>query len=93
MITIHTEFHSHFREITKAAKDSFELSQPTVAELAEKICEKYGAKMSALLVDPKTNELNSNGTMYVDTKGKRIYMDDTLEDGETIAFLVGIAGG
>lgn len=93
MVTIHTEFHSHFRELAKSAKDSFELTEPTVAELAEKICEKYGPQMSALLIDPKTNELNSNGTMYVDSKGKRIYMDDTLEDGETIAFLVGIAGG
>jgi molybdopterin converting factor small subunit len=93
MVTIHTEFHSHFRELAKSAKDSFELTEPTVVELAEKICEKYGPQMSALLIDPKTNELNSNGTMYVDSKGKRIYMDDTLEDGETIAFLVGIAGG
>ena len=30
---------------------------------------------------------------YVDSKGKRIYMEDSLEDGETIAFMVGIAGG
>lgn len=93
MITVHTEFHSHFREVAKAEKDSFELTEPTVAELAEKICAKYGAQMSALLVDPKTNELNTNGTMYVDSKGKRIYMEDHLEDGETIAFMVGIAGG
>ena len=93
MITIHAEFHSHFREVAQADKDSFELNEPTVAELAEKICAKYGAKMTALLVDPKTKELNTNGTMYVDSKGKRIYMEDTLEDGETIAFLVGIAGG
>ncbi|MGR8949015.1 MAG: hypothetical protein ACU84Q_13290, partial [Gammaproteobacteria bacterium] len=71
----------------------FELAEPTVAELAQQICAKYGDQMSALLVNPKTNELNTNGTMYVDSKGKRIYMEDTLEDGETIAFLVGIAGG
>jgi hypothetical protein len=31
--------------------------------------------------------------MYVDSKGRRIFIDDTLEDGETIAFLVGVAGG
>ena len=93
MITIHTEFHSHFREVARTDKDTFELESPDVSELAEKICAKYGAQMSALLVDPKTNELNTNGTMYVDSKGKRIFMDDVLEDGETIAFLVGIAGG
>ena len=93
MITIHTEFHSHFREVAKVDKDSFELAEPTVAELARQICTKYGDQMSALLVNPKTNELNTNGTMYVDSKGKRIYMEDSLEDGETIAFLVGIAGG
>jgi hypothetical protein len=49
--------------------------------------------MGALLIDSSTRELNTNGTMYVDSKGRRIYMEDTLEDGETIAFLVGIAGG
>ena len=31
--------------------------------------------------------------MSVDSKGRRIYIEDTLEDGETIAFLVGIADG
>lgn len=93
MITVHTEFHSHFKEVAQADKDTFELGEPTVAELAAKICAKYGEQMAALLIDPKTNELNANGTMYVDSKGRRIYMGDELADGETIAFLVGIAGG
>ncbi|MDA0821831.1 MAG: hypothetical protein O3C28_05330 [Proteobacteria bacterium] len=93
MITVNTEYHSHFKEITGLAGDSFELDEPLVSELAAKITEKYGAKMKALLIDPRTNDLNANGTMYVDSKGKRIFIDDTLEDGETIAFLVGIAGG
>ncbi|MFT4582179.1 MAG: molybdopterin converting factor small subunit [Gammaproteobacteria bacterium] len=93
MITVNTEYHSHFKEITGLAGDTFELDEPLVSELATKITEKYGAKMKALLIDPRTNDLNANGTMYVDSKGKRIFIDDTLEDGETIAFLVGIAGG
>jgi molybdopterin converting factor small subunit len=93
VITVNTEYHSHFKEITGLAGDSFELDEPLVSELAAKITEKYGAKMKALLIDPRTNDLNANGTMYVDSKGKRIFIDDTLEDGETIAFLVGIAGG
>ncbi len=93
MITVNTEYHSHFKEITGLAGDSFELDEPLVSELAAKITEKYGAKMKALLIDPRTNDLNANGTMYIDSKGKRIFIDDTLEDGETIAFLVGIAGG
>jgi molybdopterin converting factor small subunit len=93
MMTVRTEYHSHFREITGLAGDTFELEQPLVSELARQLTDKYGDKMSALLIDPKTNGLNANGTMYVDSKGRRIYIDDTLEDGETIAFLVGIAGG
>ena len=93
MVTIHAEFHSHFREVAKTDADTFELNEPTVSELAERICAKYGEQMTALLINPKTKELNTNGTMYVDSKGKRIFIDDTLEDGETIAFLVGIAGG
>lgn len=93
MITVHTEYHSHFREITSTDKDSFELEEPLVAELARQITAKYGAKMEAMLIDPATKDLNARGTMYVDSKGRRIGIEDTLEDGETIAFLVGIAGG
>ena len=93
MITVHTEYHSHFREITATERDSFELSQPLVSELAQRITEKYGAQMEAMLIDPDTQDLNARGTMYVDSKGRRISIEDPLEDGETIAFLVGIAGG
>ena len=93
MITVHTEFHSHFRELAATPRDSFQLEQPMVAELAERISAKYGDKMRALLIDPETHDLNERGTMLVDTKGRRISIDDTLEDGETISFLVGIAGG
>ncbi len=93
MITVHTEFHSHFREIAATARDSFELEEPLVAELAERISARYGEKMRAMLIDPETRELNERGTMFVDTSGRRISMEDTLEDGETITFLVGIAGG
>jgi len=93
MITVHTEFHSHFRELAARARDSFELERPLVAELAERIAERYGEKMKAMLIDPETKELNERGTMFVDTKGRRISMEDTLADGETITFLVGIAGG
>ncbi|MEQ8231389.1 MAG: hypothetical protein RLW61_00280 [Gammaproteobacteria bacterium] len=93
MITVHAEFHSHFREIAATARDSFALDEPSVAEFAERISAKYGARMRAMLIDPETNELNERGTMFVDSKGRRISMEDTLEDGETIAFMVGIAGG
>ena len=93
MITVRTEYHSHFKEITGLSGDTFELDQPLVSELAKKITDKYGDKMLGLLIDPNTNDLNANGTMYVDSKGRRIFIDDTLEDGETIAFLVGVAGG
>ena len=92
MITVHTEFHSHFRELAATTRDSFELERPLVAELAERIGARYGEKMKAMLIDPETHDLNQRGTMFVDTKGRRISIEDTLEDGETISFLVGIAG-
>jgi molybdopterin converting factor small subunit len=93
VITIRTEYHSHFREITGLPGDTFELAQPLVSELAQQLTAKYGEKMSALLIDPNTGELNANGTLYVDSSGRRIHIDDTLTDGETITFLSGIAGG
>lgn len=93
MITVHTQFKSHFAELAATETDSFELDEPRVAELARRISEKYGPKMQAMLIDPETQDLNERGTMFVDTKGRRISMEDTLDDGETITFLVGIAGG
>ena len=48
-------------------------------------------RMQVLLIDPETNDLNNKGTLF--SKGWRICINDTLEDGEVIAFMVGIAGG
>ena len=93
MITVHTEYQARFREITKVSEESFQLEQPLVSELATLITQKYGPDMQALLIDPETNDLNTKGTLYLDSKGNRIFIDDTLEDGETIIFMVGIAGG
>lgn len=93
MITVHTEYQARFREITQVAGESFELEQPLVSELAERITRKYGADMQALLIDPDTQDLNTKGTLYLDSKGNRVFIDDSLEDGETVVFMVGIAGG
>jgi molybdopterin converting factor small subunit len=93
MVTVHTQYQSRFREITRIAGEDFQLAQPLVSELAAAIVRKYGPQMEALLIDRESRELNTRGTMYLDSKGRRVYMEDTLADGETIAFLVGIAGG
>ena len=93
MITVYTEYQARFREITQVAGESFELEQPLVSELAERITRKYGADMQALLIDPDTQDLNTKGTLYLDSKGNRVFIDDSLEDGETVVFMVGIAGG
>lgn len=93
MIRVHTQYQSRFREIAQVPGETFELEEPRVAELAWKIAHKYGPQMESLLIDRDTHELNERGTMYVDSRGRRVYMDDTLADGETIAFLIGIAGG
>ena len=93
MITVHANFHSHFKELASTGQATFQIGTPTVEALAEIICEKYGSKMRAMLIDPDTQELNERGTMFVDAKGMRVSMSDALNDGDTITFLVGIAGG
>ena len=93
MITIRAEYQARFREITQVPEETLQLEQPLVSELARIITEKYGPRMLALLIDPETNDLNNKGTLFLDSKGQRIYIDDTLEDGEVITFMVGIAGG
>lgn len=93
MITVRAEYQARFREITRVNEETFQLSQPLVSELAQLITKKYGPQMEALLIDPQTKDLNNNGTVFLDSKGRRICIDDTLDDGEVIAFMVAIAGG
>ena len=93
MITIRAEYQARFREITRVPEEILQLEQPLVSELAKIITEKYGPRMQALLIDPETNDLNNKGTLFLDSKGQRISIEDTLEDGEVITFMVGIAGG
>lgn len=93
MITVRTEYQARFREITQVNGETFQLEQPLVSELARLITQKYGPQMEALLIDPNTKDLNNNGTVFLDSKGRRICIDDTLDDGEVIEFMVAIAGG
>jgi molybdopterin converting factor small subunit len=93
VITVRAEYHARFREITTVAEETLQLEQPLVAELARLLTQKYGPRMEALLIDPDTKDLNNKGTLFLDSKGRRISIDDTLEDGEVISFMVGIAGG
>jgi molybdopterin converting factor small subunit len=93
MITVHAQFLSHFKEISGTEEDQFELAQPLMSALANSICERFGPRMRAVLIDPNTHELNERGTMFVDAKGRRISMEDPLEDGDVITFMMGIAGG
>jgi molybdopterin converting factor small subunit len=93
MITVHAQYQARFREITRIASESFELQHPLMSELATTIVDKYGPLMDSLLIDRVANELNTKGTLYLNSKGRRMYMDDSLTDGETVAFMVGIAGG
>ena len=93
MITVRAEYTARFREITKVTEETIQLQQPLVSELAQFLTQKYGPLMEALLIDPETQDLNNKGTLFLDSKGQRISIDDTLDDGEVIAFMVGIAGG
>lgn len=93
MITVKAEYQARFREITKIPEETLQLEQPLVSELATILTHKYGPQMEALLIDPATKDLNSRGTLFLDSKGKRISIEDTLEDGEVITFMIGIAGG
>lgn len=93
MITVHAQYASRFREITRTQQESFELEQPLVSELAARITGKYGATMQALLMDGDGESLNTRGTLYLNSKGQRVYIEDQLQDGETVFFMVGIAGG
>jgi molybdopterin converting factor small subunit len=93
VITVRAEYQARFREITRVNEEIFQLEQPLVSELARLITQKYGPRMEALLIDPETQDLNNKGTLFLDSKGRRICIDDTLDDGEVIAFMVGIAGG
>jgi molybdopterin converting factor small subunit len=93
VITVHAQYQSRFREITSVERETFELERPMVAELAARLTGKYGPSMRALLLDADGAELNTRGTLYLNARGQRVYYEDPLEDGDTIFFMVGIAGG
>jgi molybdopterin converting factor small subunit len=93
VITVQAEYTARFKEITQITSETIQLEQPHMAELAQILTTKYGERMEALLIDPKTQDLNTNGTLFVDSTGRRLFIDDTLADGETVSFMVGIAGG
>jgi molybdopterin converting factor small subunit len=93
MITVRAEYTARFREITRVTEETIRLQQPLVSELAQFLTQKYGPLMEALLIDPETKDLNNKGTLFLDSQGRRISIDDTLDDGEVVAFMVGIAGG
>ncbi len=93
MITVQAEYTARFKEITQIASETIQLEQPRMAELAQVLTAKYGERMEALLLDPNTQDLNTNGTLFVDSTGRRLFIDDLLADGETVSFMVGIAGG
>jgi molybdopterin converting factor small subunit len=93
MITVHAQYQSRFREITSVERESFELEQPLVVELAARLTGKYGPRMQALLMDEDGENLNTRGTLYLNSRGERVYLEDPLQDGDTIYFMVGIAGG
>ena len=93
MITVQAEYTARFKEITQITSETIQLEQPNMAELAQILTTKYGERMEALLIDPNTQDLNANGTLFVDSTGRRLFIDDTLADGETVSFMVGIVGG
>ena len=93
MITVQAEYTARFKEITQVTSETLQLEQANMAELARMLTDKYGPQMEALLIDPNTQDLNTNGTLFIDSSGRRLFIDDTLADGETVSFMVGIAGG
>ena len=93
MITVQAEYTARFKEITQTTSETIQLEQANMAELAQMLATKYGPQMQALLIDPNTQDLNTNGTLFIDSSGRRLFIDDTLADGETVSFMVGIAGG
>ena len=93
MITVQAEYMARFKEITRVTSESIQLEQPNMAELAQILTTKYGSVMEALLIDPNTKDLNTNGTLFMDSTGRRLFIEDSLADGETVSFMVGIAGG
>ncbi len=80
-VTVHTQYQSTFLDVTGRAGDVFELDPPLVSELVQAIAKKYGPELGEMLIDPHTSDLNTKGTLFVDSKGRRISLHDTLRMG------------
>ena len=91
MPRIGTSYHNVFLNITQRAGDTFDLPQPTLADVVRAAEGRYGRRFTESLVDPATWQLKPGMTVLVN--GSRVDWHAALSDGDEVSFLAAIAGG
>lgn len=88
---IGTRYHNVFMQITQRAGDTFDLPQPSLADVVRAAEGRYGRRFVESLVDPATWQLKPGMTVLVN--GDRVDWHSALRDGDEVSFLAAIAGG
>jgi len=92
-ITVH--FLGNIREIAGTREQAFEISDPTVDGLVERMAREYGDDFKRTLINTSTGKISSsvvvalNGVDIEALKG----LDTNLKDGDVIAIFPPVAGG
>lgn len=92
-LRVKTLYASMFRDITGKTEETIQLERPIVKELLDYLTKVYGKKFKDLVIDPKTGDVTVEGGIFIAIGGHRVKMSDTISEGDTVAFLMGMAGG
>lgn len=90
---VKTLYASTFRDITGKVEETVPLERPVVKELVDYLTRVYGKKFRDLVIDPATGDITVQGGIFIAVGGHRVKMTDTISEGDTVAFLMGMAGG
>ena len=88
-------YFAEFKDITGKEKEKFELSQNHLKDLIDKLIEKYGVKIQNLIWDENLQSLHNLISMIINNQAihEKDPLSITLNNGDTIAFLMPVSGG
>jgi MoaD family protein len=87
-------YFAEFKEITKKAEENFELKESTLKELINVLIKKY-KPLKGLIWDDKTQNLSDEISVVINKniKSRTNILSTSLNNGDTIAFILPVSGG
>ena len=93
-MSVQVLYFAEFKEITKRAEENFELKDFTLNELINVLINKY-KPLKSLIWDETTQNLNDEISVVINKniKSRTNLLSTSLNNGDTIAFILPVSGG